>query len=211
MEQNKKQIAKEALLALAEIEDVTKMSELVKNNVIEFLVEGITYRIRKPNFTERQEIDTARRKKYLAFISDDSYFFRKQWYEKYLKKGINIDQMETKVKGYQQEIEEVLLRLAVAVEPRDVELLKKEIYALRDSQFNLSMEVTDLLAFCIEQQLLVYVNSYSTYLVLEKKTEEIWKKAYENYDEFMKSNDKCIEQAFMYINYLIYQHIGEGK
>lgn len=211
MEQNKKAIAKEALQAFAEIEDVTKIEELVKDNKIEFIVEDKTYRIRKPSFSERAEIDNARRKEYLRLIADDSYFFRKTWIEKYSKKGIDINAMESKVKAYQGEIEAVLLRLATAVDPKDVELLKKEIYSIRDSQFSLSMEVTDLLSHSIENQLLIFTNSYTTFVVLEEKIGEDWKKLYDNYADFMANDSKVISQAFGYINYLIYQYIGEGK
>jgi ribonucleotide reductase alpha subunit len=211
MDKEKKVIAKEALQALAEIEDTTRMETLVKDNKIEFIIDEKIYRIRKPSFVERSEIDTARRKEYLRLIADDSYFFRKTWIDKYLKKGIDINAMESKVKGYQGEIEAVLLRLAVAVEPKDIDLLKKEIYSLRDAQFSLSMEVTDLLAHSIENQLLVFTNSYTTFVVLEEKVGEEYKKLFESYADFMASDSKVIEQSFLYINYLIYQHIGEGK
>jgi len=211
MDNQKKVLAKEALQALAEIESTTNMENLVKDNKIEFVVADKTYRIRKPSFVERQNIDTIRRKEYLRLMADESYFFRKTWIEKYLKKGIDINAMESKVKAFQGEIEAVLLRLAVAVEPKDVELLKKEIYSLRDAQFSLSMETTDLLAHSIENQLLVFTNSYTTFVVLEQKVGEDWNKLFESYSDFMASDSKVIEQAFMYINYLVYNHIGEGK
>lgn len=211
MDNQKKGLAKEALMALAEIEATTNMENLVKDNKIEFVVEDKTYRVRKPSFVERQNIDNARRKEYLRLIADDSYFFRKTWIEKYLKKGIDINAMESKVKSYQGEIEAVLLRLATAIDPKDVELLKKEIYSLRDSQFSLSMEVTDLLNFSIENQLLVFTNSYTTFVVLEEKVGEEYKKLYESYADFMASDSKVIEKSFLYINYLIYQHIGKDK
>ena len=211
MDNQKKVLAKEALMALAEIESTTNMENLVKDNKIEFVVADKTYRIRKPSFVERQTIDTARRKEYLRLIADDSYFFRKTWVTKYLAKGIDINAMENKVKLYQQEIESVLLRLAVAVDPKDVDTLKKEIYKIRDEQFSLSMEITDLMAHSIENQLLVFTNSYTTFVVLEEKVGEEYKKLFENYADFMASDSKVIESAFMYINYLIYQHVGKGK
>jgi len=211
MDNNKKVLAKEALMALAEIESTVNMENLVKDNKIEFVVEEKTYRVRKPSFVERQNIDNARRKEYLRLIADDSYFFRKTWITKYLAKGIDINAMESKVKGYQDEIKAVLLRLAVAIDPKDVETLKKEIYRIRDEQFSLSMEVTDLLSHSIENQLLVFTNSYTTFVVLEEKVGEEYKKLFESYSNFMASDSKVIEQAFLYINYLIYQHIGEGK
>jgi len=211
MDNQKKGLAKEALMALAEIESTVNMENLVKDNKIEFVVEEKTYRVRKPSFVERQNIDNARRKEYLRLIADDSYFFRKTWITKYLAKGIDINAMESKVKGYQDEIKAVLLRLAVAIDPKDVETLKKEIYRIRDEQFSLSMEVTDLLSHSIENQLLVFTNSYTTFAVLEEKVGEEYKKLFDSYSNFMASDSKVIEQAFLYINYLIYQHIGEGK
>ena len=211
MDKEKKTIAKEALQALAEIEEVTKMENLVKDNKIEFAVTGATYRVRKPSFVERQEVDTARRKKYLEYINDASFFFKSQWIDKYKIKGVDIVAMERKIKSYQGDIEQLLLRLATSIEPKEVDSLKKEIYDIRDAQFSLSIEVTDLLAHSIENQLVVYTNSYMTYIVLEKKTEETWTKVYGTFDEFQKSDSEVINQAFMYINYLIYQHVGEGK
>ena len=220
MEKDKKALAKLGLQALAEIESETKMEDLVKDNKIEWKQDDKTYRVRKPSFAERSDIDNARRKEYLRLIADDSYFFRKTWIEKYLKKGININEMESKVKSYQGEIEAVLLRLATASEPKDVDLLKKEIYSLRDSQFALSMEVTDLLSHSIENQLLVFTNSYTTFVVLEEQIPELtdgtkgdatWKKLFNSYSDFMASDSNVIEKSFLYINYLIYQHIGEGK
>lgn len=211
MDKEKKIIAKEALQTLAEIEATTKMEELVKDNKIEFKIGEKTFRVRKPSFVERQDIDNARRKEYLRLISDDSYFFKKQWIDKYKVKGIDINAMETKIKSYQGEIEQLLLRLATAVEPKDVETLKKEIYKIRDEQFSLSMEMTDLLSFSIEDMLVLFVNSYTTYKVLEQKIGEDWKKLFENYEEFKKSDSKAIEHAFMYISYLIYTYNGEKK
>jgi hypothetical protein len=211
MEANKKQIAREALQALAEIEETTKMETLVKDNKIEFKVGEEIYQIRKPSAVERQEIDTSRRKKYLELINDSSFYFRRQWVEKYKAKGIDINAMEQKVKSYQGDIEQLLLRLATATEPKDVQTLKKEIYSLRDEQFSLSMEITDLLSHSIENQLLMYTNSYTTYIVLEKKEGENCTKLFSTFDEFMKSESEVINQAFLYINYLIYQYTGEKK
>ena len=210
--EERKEIAKEALKALAEIEDTVRMENLVKDNKIEFKIDDKTYRVRKPEFAERQEIDAVRRKKYLAFVKDETYLFRKQWIAQYKTKGIDIEAMENKVRALDAEIKDVLLRLAKSQEPKDITLLKEQILKLRDEQFNTSIEVTDLLSHSIENQLMIFVNSYTTYLVLEKKVEDKWIRAYNDYEEFMKSEDKAIEQAFYYINMLIYSYsINEKK
>jgi hypothetical protein len=71
------------------------------------------------------------------------------------------------------------------------------------------METTDLLAHSIENQLLVFTNSYTTFVVLEEKVGEEYKKLFESYSDFMSSDSKVIESAFMYISYLIYNYTGE--
>jgi len=204
--ENKNEIAKEALKALIEIEETTKMENLIKDNKIEWKIDNISYRVRKPDFTEEEEISTIRRKKYLEYMKDPSYLFKKQWIAQYQEKGIDITAMETKIRGLNEEIKDSLLRLAKSTEPNDISTLKQEILKKRDEQFSISIEITDLLTHSIENQLLIFINSFITYLVLEKKDGENWIKVYNNYNDFMKSGDKCISQAFYYINFLIYQN-----
>jgi len=94
-------------------------------------------------------------------------------------------------------------------------LLEKEINKLRSTQFDLSIEKTDLLAYSIEDQLLIHINSYVTWLVLEKeaplreltsKGETKFIRVYNEYEDFLKSDDdELIRKAFYYINRLIYQ------
>jgi hypothetical protein len=206
MDENKKKIAVEALKALNEIEASVRTENLIKDNKIEFVVAEKTYRVRKPSFLEKKEIETIRRKEYLRLISDDSYLFRKTWIEKYKTKGININEKEAKVKSLQEDIKTLLLRLATAESPKDIKSLKDEINRLRDEQMTISMEITDLCSFSIEDQLTLYVNKYATYLVLEVKSEPDWKRVYDTYDEFSKSEDKVISEAFYYISFLMYNY-----
>ena len=69
MDKEKKVIAKEALQALADIESTVNMEDLVKDNKIEWIQDDKSYRVRKPSFAERSEIDNARRKEYLRPFS----------------------------------------------------------------------------------------------------------------------------------------------
>ena len=202
--EERKEIAKEAMKALAEIEDTVKLENLVKNNVIEFIVDNVTYRVRKPSFVEQQEINIARRKKYLELVKDETYLFRKQWIEQYKVKGIDIVAMENKVRALAEEIKATLLRLATSQDSKDITSLKQDVMKLRDEQFTTSIEITDKLSYSIEDQIVVYVNSYTTYLVLEKKIENLWQKVYVNYEDFQKSDSKVINNAFYYLSYLIY-------
>ena len=201
----KQQLAKEGMKAISEIEESMKLENLIKDNAVEFKSGEITYRIRKPNYTEQQEIDTERRKKYIKFVSDDSYLFRKQWIEKYKKKGIDINKMSNDILKLQDEVKSLLLRLAKTSTPSSVEQLKKEITRLRDKQYSLSIEKTDLLSFSIEDQLTIFVNGYATYVVLEKKEKDKFVKVYKDYTAFCSSSDSdLIGKSFYYINFLMY-------
>ena len=211
----KQQIAKEALKVINELEQSVKLENAIKDNKIEFLVKDIKYRVRKPTPDEQIIGEKERRKKYAELVDDDSYFFRKQWVEKYKKKGIDIDKMDIEIRSLQKEIELLLLRLAKSVAPEDIKKLEKEINKLRNKQYDLSIEKTDLLSYSIEDSLLVYVNSYMTWLVLEKfwKDEDIkegdsnWVKVYDKYEDFLNSqNIELINRAFYYINSLIYSN-----
>jgi len=146
-------------------------------------------------------------------IKDDTYLFKKQWMELYKGKGVNIAEKENKIQSLQSDIKTLLLRLATTELPNDITLLKTEILKLRAEQIQISMEITDLLNHSIEDQLMLYVNSYITYLVFEKSEPEDtkqgdnpWRRIYKSFAEFQTSSDKCIDSAFSYMSYLIYSY-----
>ncbi len=204
---SKKDLAVEGLKAIQEIEKENNLKNIVKDNKINFKVGDKEYRIRKPNLSEQQELDNIRRKKYLELVSDDSYLFKTQWIKKYKDKGIDIEQKEKKIKTIQYEIETSMLKLAQTAEPKSIDKLTTDIKELQEEQYIHSMDVTDLLAYSIESQLTISVNSYATYLVLEIKDKENWKRVFESYDSFEKSEDNMlIGKSFYYINYLMYQN-----
>ena len=213
MNKEKQEIAKNALKVLKELEDESKLEEIIKDNKIVFQVNDIYYRVRLPNFSEQQELNTAKRKKYIEFVTDDSFLFRKQWIKTYKKKGIDIDAMDIKINTYTSDIRNKLLRLAVIQEPKEIENLKNDVEELRERQFHLSMEKTDLLSFSIEDQISIFSNSYLTYLMLEVNTDDDkWIRYFNKYEEFEKSDDNLlINNALYYINYLIMGRNNERK
>ena len=201
----KQVMAKEALKAMQELEDSVRMENIVKDNKIEFKSGDKTFRVRKPTLIEQQEVDTARRKKYIEFMNDDSYLFRKQWIEKYAKKGVDIKKMEDDIKRIEDEVKKLLIRLAQVSEAKEIGQLKDEILKLRDEQFGKSIEKTDLLSYCIEEQLNIVANSYTAYLSLERKENDKYVKHFENYDKFQNCDDMdLINKVFYYINHLLF-------
>jgi len=206
MEQIKKEQAKELAKTITDIEGENKVENMVKSNKIVFDIDKKNYRVRKPNYKEQEEADTYRRKKYLEYINDNTMLFRKQWIDKYKVKGKDINAMETKMKSLQAEIETMLLRLVKIGDAKEIEKMKNKILKIKEEQASINIEKTDLLSYSIEDKLLLEVNSYVTYLVLDKEIEkDKWEKVFKTYAEFMNSEENAlINQAFYYINFLIF-------
>ena len=208
--EEKKEIATEFIKTLGDLEGMTEIEKMVKDNKIPFEINGVKYRVRQPTFEEQKELETHRRTKYVEFMNDDSMMFQKQWIEKYKSKGIDIDAMENKMREKEKEKNHLKIKLAKTADKTKADELIKEILALRAEQAEINIEKTDLMSFSIEDQLMVAVNSYETYLVLEKlikvkDTDNLWVRVYKDYDEFSKSkNSTLLHKAFVYVNHLIY-------
>ncbi len=212
MDKEKKQekvvLAKEALKTMQELEDSVRLEDIVKDNKIEFKSGDKTFRVRRPNLEEQQEIDNVRRKKYLELVRDDSYLFKKQWIETYKKKGIDIGKMEIDIKRIEDETRRLLLRLAKTTDKKGIGELKDQILKSRDEQYVLSIEKTDLLSYSIEDQTHIHAKSYTAYLILERKEKDKWVRHFKDFEEFQKTEDSdLVSKLFYYFDVLIYSEI----
>ena len=201
----KKELAKRQLKVLNDLEESMATEHIIKNNAIRFKSGDKQFRVRKPNFIERQEVFTIQRKKYLELIQDDSMLFKKQWVGLYKKKDIDIIKMEVEMKNIQAEMEALLLKLVKVDDAKAIGNIKNEITDLRRKMWDINVEKTDLLQHSIEDQLLLFVNSYTSYLMLEVKDEDNWSKYFKTYDDFQNcKNDDLITKVFDYMSHLIY-------
>lgn len=209
----REELAKEGLEAIRKIEQENQFENIIKDNKIEFQIDDKVYRVRKLTSLEEQELEKQRRIKYTALVLDNSYLFKKEWVAKYLEKGIDLDKKEKKIRANQYEIETLLLKLAKTSDPKNIDVLTESINKLKDEQFEISIEVTNLLQYCVESQLSNFVISYTTYVVLEVKDNENWNKVFKSYEEFDKSeNNLLIGKALYFVNYLIYgENYSEKK
>lgn len=209
---DKMEIAKENLKILSKIEDSMKLETMIKDNKIEFESDGKFYRVRLLNFVERNELQNIRRLKYVEYLKDKEMLFRKQWVELYKTKGVDIDKMETAILTKQAEIKQLLLRLVKLEDPNSVKTISVDIEKLRSEQYELVVEKTDLLQYSIEDQLLIHVNSYTSYLALELKKEETWVKAFGSFVDFQNCNDmNLMAKTFEYVNSLFYSDSMDNK
>jgi len=210
-ELNKREIAEKLLKTINELDLGSEVERKIKDNKIVFKVAGKIYRVRRPTYEEQMKSEKFRRTKYVELVNDESMLFRKQWTKKYKEKGIDLDKMDVDVATLQNKIESIMLRLAKTQNEKDVKKLRDEIVDLRTEQAIISVEKTDLLSYSIEDQLMIAVNSYYAYLLLEKPEEvegdkfEKWIRVFNKYEEFTTSQDtELINKTYRYVSDLIY-------
>ena len=212
MEQNSKvnrdEEARKLFNTLSELELQTRIEENIKDNKIYFDHKETKYRIKKPLPKEQLEIEKYRREKYNEFINDENMFFREQWIEKYKVKGIDIEKMDGKMDNLKEEIKRVQIRLAQTTNAEGIKSLKKNIENLKYKLVKLHIRKQDLLSYSIEEQLIVEVTSYTSYIVLEKKIkDDKYEKMFKNYDEFLSyEDDGLLNKAFFYVT----QYLNSG-
>ena len=195
------QLAKE----IGELESMTEVENLIKDNEIKFKLADreVQYRIRMPNYEEQRELEKFRRKKYLELIQDESIKFQKEWIEIYKKKGIDIVAMEEKVVKLGREEEALMLKLAETSQELRVNELKEKILKIRKEISITQVEKTDLLSYSLEDLLMTEISSYIVSLVLEKLENDKYVKVFKDYDECSKSQDSILfNKSFYYSSFL---------
>ncbi len=201
----KKGFIKEAMANFDDLQSEIQLKNIVKDNKIEFKVGDKTFRVKKPNLNEQDEVADIQRKKYTELISDDSFLFRKQWIKKYKVKGVDIEKMESDMNVIQSEVKKTLLRLATVTDKKVVNDLKAEVKNQRNKMYELSIEITDLLSYCIETQVKIYADAYTACVILEVKNGKNWERYFKSYEEFQKSPEvEIINKTFYYFQYLMY-------
>ena len=210
-ELNKREIAQRLMKTINEIDMGSEAERKIKDNKIIFKVAGKIYRVRRPTYDEQMKSEKFRRTKYVELVNDKSMLFRKQWIKKYKEKGIDLDKMDIDVVALQNKIESIMLRLAKIQNEKDVKKLRDEIIDLRTEQAMISVEKTELLSYSIEDQLMIAVNSYYAYLLLEKPEtdekvkEDKWVRVFNKYEDFITSQETdLVNNTYRYVSDLIY-------
>jgi len=203
----KDELAKQFVKSLGDLENTNEIERTIQDNKIKFKVNKINYRVRALTFEEDEELEKHRRTKYLEFLDDKSMKFQKTWLKIYLEKGIDIEGMETTIRENIQKENQIMLKLAQIADKDRVEELKAEIIEIRTASALINIEKVDRMSFSIEDRLMVAVNSYYTYLALEKLEKKEWVRVYKNFQEFSKdrNNNELQTKAFKFTNFIIYQ------
>lgn len=211
VEKTKEEIAREIATQTQQADELAQLEEMLKRNIVEWQLEKVTYRVRKPTYKERQEIRQIKIKRHNELRADPNWKYEQHLIKEYEKKGISIAQMINRMLELTHQIEELELKLAELgnASEKDTKAildLKIQISNLMIERNTISIEKNELLSESIESELLVLVNSYTCYLVLEKKDGENWIRVFNSYDDFMNSeNDNLLRYAGHYLSLIIYQ------
>jgi hypothetical protein len=194
--------------------DLDKILEYVKKNKIEFEYEGKKYRVRKPIPKERQEVSKLRMEKHVSLLKekdengDFKYMSERDLINLYKERGVNIDDMDKKLKHYRKKEQDLMFKLGKAIKEKkgknELDVYKKEIVQYRELMQELGVKKTQLLELSIEQQIMIFVYSYFTSKITEKLEKEKWVNVWESYDDFLNDTEeltnKAISHAVLIIN-----------
>lgn len=182
----------------------TEITEnMLKNNIIEFEYNKVNYRIKRPTFKQRQEAYEKQVEKRLELLQNSKYMLEddlKKLYKE--KRNIDIDDIIKQINILENQKNNYQLKLGEALKNKvpenEKKVYKEEIKKIEDKQNLLSIKKTNLLEFSIENQTLIFVYSYLTYLITEKKDGNKWIKAWKTYDNFLNTDDNIINTISWY-------------
>lgn len=211
MEEKKQEAVEQVKNEVDEAIAVSKFEDIVKNATPEFEYQGEVYRVKKPTFAQKKEAYEKKVEKFNELLDDDKYFLEDVLKEKYKKKGIDIDKIMVEMTAIENEKNKLKLKLGEIltrkpVDEASAESLSKEIDSLDNKQYMLSIKRTNLLQYSVENQVLIYLYQYLTYVVTEKlvkgkdlgegnKEPDSWVKAWSSFDDFISSDESLVNQA----------------
>jgi len=205
VKQTKEQITAEMTKKLSELQQLEETQDLLRSNINEFVFKEQTYRVHRPVAWEKDQCNKERMKKYIEFLQDPKYLFKKQLIVLLADKGVNIMAMEKDAQKLFNEEKEFLKRLAQTTMEPDLTNLKKDIEEVRTLQQENFIERENLLKYCIETQLEDFCRFYLLYLVLEVKKGDTWEKVYKSYEDFQNADDDImLGRAAQVLAFLIY-------
>jgi len=179
------------------------IEEVTRNNVSEFNYKEGVYRVVRPNYQQKQEIYKERVKKFNSLLRDKEYILEKDLKKTYLERGIDIDgitksiqNLEVRKTAMQIKLGDLLKREATDT---DCEAVKTEIMTIDAEITQKLLERQTLLEFSLENQVLLHMYNHMTYIITERKDASgNWIKAFNTFDEFMKSDEELITKlAFL--------------
>jgi len=212
---DKKKLLAEVNERLKELDELHDVEEMIQHNTIEFQFDTKSYRVRKPDRRERQELREVKNKKKNQLLRDPENVTEEELVHLYLNRAqpVDIPKMRQEIRTLQHKIDQLAVRIIDARRVGNVngsEQLEKEAEKIKYEQMSLQYRIGELLSTCVEEQLKNYIQEYLVYLLLEEKTSDGWHRYFKSYDDFMNSSDededRLIYRATYYLSALLYRN-----
>jgi len=203
VEVSQEQKIEEIRKKITDILDLGEIEELLKTNEKIFEYNGVTYRVRKPNFKEKQEAYQKRIEKFTELLKNEKYSLEEDLKQSYKKRGIDIDVISQEMYDKIKKRDELMIQLGELIKngapDSDLQKFKIEVQSLNTEIQLLSIRKTSLLEFSIENQVLIYTYSYLTLLLSEKKEGENWVRVWKTFDEFQSDTSAAVNRLSYYV------------
>ena len=95
-EVQKKEEVKALRARINKVLELDKITELLQKNQIEFDYDGIKYRVSRPTFKHKAEVNEKRIEKYTALLQNPNIMLEKDLIALYKKRGVDIADMTKK-------------------------------------------------------------------------------------------------------------------
>jgi hypothetical protein len=190
---------------------LNKIEELIKDNAIQFDYNEKKYRVRLLTMSEKDELDSLRRKKFNSMLQEKDeqgnyVYLKESALIKILKErgDVDIEVIEDKINKLNSEAVNLQLRLGEAISKNDNELVlntyKDQIEEILKHKIpSLRTEKSLWLGFSLENAILSFVSQVITYLSSEVLEENKWVKVYKSFKEFQENQDEALmNQLAMY-------------
>ena len=197
----------------------TFIENLVKDNKVEFEHKGQVYRVRQPSFKEKQEVYRKKAEKYFELFemkdSNGKHIYKlesdlRKLYKE--ERNIDIDELDKKFTALETKRKSILEKLGEVLHNKgpenEREAYKKEIEELEKQQVDISSDKGKLLEYSLENQLMLFLYSYISYLTAEKlikkdESGDVWVKAWETYEVFEQSEEALVATVTFYASLLM--------
>ena len=186
--------------------EIDKLSEMIVDNTISFEHKGSKYRAGKPTFKQKQEANEKRVTKFSELMHDEKYMMEDTLIALYLKKGVDIKDLDSKLIVLEKQRQDYMYKLGQAIKENkgneELVTYKEEIQKINIQYQELTMKRTIYMDISLESNVNVFVYTYLAYLTIEKQENDTWVKAWKSYDEFMNCEESLINLAVFYASFL---------
>jgi len=207
--EDKRNDAERIVIEMEKENELSRIEELIRDNKIIFEYKDKKYRCRLLNLKEKEELDTLRRKKFGQLMKDKDVLLEKDLIIQYKERGIDIGELDEENKKLTAEEIDLQVRLGAAISKNEMETVlktyKEQIEEIQAKKKIIYTQRNLLLEFSLENSLLNFVAQIITYLSLEENKDGKWQRMFDSLEAFQTYEDEgLINKAGSYSMVLQY-------